>query len=556
MKKIAEIFIGSNIPYYDKFGSPSLYVVQANHRNEVETKRKWHRLQDYQAYCKCCDSLFSFGNGYSLHNWDRVVCPCCGKNHKKHEIMYSNSSDTILGSNIRIALIEMKTKIVIKAYYDGILLGKNAFNDAEFDMKVIETYIFDIENNVTIWEKVVNKIRIEQQNLGYIDDFSKMEEKTIFYFLNYKHKIFKGNCFRDFLKILRNTIKNKVKKIKKWTKIKSLYVCGTHKKHILSNILNCAYRTRFLDSANILSGSNEFQNWRNYFMDNSIFINGFEDIIFEKMNNKKEYYQAVSEILHIPYTKTTRRFMQNIENWFPLVQAYSINDINITQQVLPKFIEWNHNGYYGTRIGYNSKQTIKDIVKYISIFYPKYTNTMKIEKILRNINEVKDTIALWNIADKITRNKFNVSQISIKNLHDWLSVAVLEQQDREIIFNIDENISSLYTQKLTGFQTEMIKKYSQLKAVANKLKNCAAGYKNSISNEHGLIVITNNENKPVALMEINKNNLVQAKLFDNKSVKLQPEINALIIEFARLTNLSIKTDDVLQYKNISEINIA
>ena len=53
-------------------------------------------------------------------------------------------------------------------------------------------------------------------------------------------------------------------------------------------------------------------------------------------------------------------------------------------------------------------------------------------------------------------------------------------------------------------------------------------------------------------MEIKENAIVQAKLFNNISVKNDIVLNKLVLEFAKETKLYVATTDIEQINNIAE----
>ena len=555
MKKIAETFIGATHQSYVKYGSTSLLVARTGnfyHDNE----RKWHKDGSYNAYCRICDSIFSFGNGYTLHRQETVYCPGCGKKHQKHEIMYSNDCESDLGYNIRLAIIEFKNKIELRINYIGVNLGKNVFNDGSFDYKVMEKYTFDILNNISKWEKYKNDVSVDNTQLGSFSDMEKMKNRTILYFLNYKQKINRGNSFKELLGILRKAFVKKVQEVKKWVDVKSTYINGTNDFKILGNVLNVAYRTRFIDSQNLKFCWAQYQNWCRYFINNANLPQQIEDIIDKKMREDGfQYIQAAAAILKIPNTKNNRKLLMNMETWLPLVLAYKTPTANIAQTIFPHFYRINRNSFYNKQF-YQDKGDIQMIIDFLNGFWNKYKNTIQIQTILTDTkHQIKDIVCMWKMADKITKENFEKENVKFRNLHDWLAVSITKQNNREVIFNLNNKTIKRYDKKIDGFQCEAIKKYSQLKYVASTLKNCAAGYKNRINDKSCLVVITQDNKKPVALLEIVKGEIKQAKLFDNKPVKTNQLINSLVQKFVKISKTKIDTRDILinnadEHKNI------
>ena len=109
---------------------------------------------------------------------------------------------------------------------------------------------------------------------------------------------------------------------------------------------------------------------------------------------------------------------------------------------------------------------------------------------------------------------------------------------------------------LKAFDAKCIERNSELKFWASSLHNCAASYRNRIGNKRQLVGISDDRGKPVALLEINGNNISQAKLFDNDPVYYKKEINAVVLEFAEKCRLEIRTRDVLKAGEERELPIS
>ena len=144
MKKIAELHIGANVPDYNEYGSPTLFI------NYTEAdKFKW---SDYwkgvlQAYCDYCHRMFIINRSDSFNKYETITCPSCGMAHKHNKIMYSSDSYGILPYKIRMTLIEFKGKIELRLKYQGICFNDDIFGKYQHFDKVYEKYIFDVTND-------------------------------------------------------------------------------------------------------------------------------------------------------------------------------------------------------------------------------------------------------------------------------------------------------------------------------------------------------------------------------------------------------------------------
>ena len=65
-----------------------------------------------------------------------------------------------------------------------------------------------------------------------------------------------------------------------------------------------------------------------------------------------------------------------------------------------------------------------------------------------------------------------------------------------------------------------------------------------------LVLVSDDNGKPIILLEINGNEIVQAKLMSNKSVKNINTYNELVLAFAEKARLKVATKDVDIIKEI------
>lgn len=240
MKKIAELHIGANVPDYNEYGSPTLFI------NYTEAdKFKW---SDYwkgvlQAYCDYCHRMFIINRSDSFNKYETIICPSCGIAHKHNKIMYSSDSYGILPYKIRMTLIEFKGKIELRLKYQGICFNDDIFGKYQHFDKVYEKYIFDVTNDKVIWQRQVKNEHLEYE-IGYFnEDFKILKNKSALCFFQYDHKIKKGDSFTSLLKKLREAV-NRLEK-RKGYQSKGIYVYGKRKTHLFTSVLNIAHRVRF-----------------------------------------------------------------------------------------------------------------------------------------------------------------------------------------------------------------------------------------------------------------------------------------------------------------------
>lgn len=534
MKKLAELAIGNQMianDMYEKYGSPTLFITYKDDKRE----RNYFRCGYYQARCINCGALYTV-KPYSV--WSShagVTCPACGRLHTGNAVMYGDNPESLLPDNTVMKVIDFKDKVELRIKYTAVYFGRFPYKTYKYLKNITETYVFDVKNSKCLWNKKQDGKEIEKAKIGYFEDFFKLREKTALWFYRSDHKINKGCSFAELLKILRTAVNKKIKANGKTPK--QLYIGGNFDNRLFGNVLNLAHRVRFWDSENIQAlsyGEWAVAKWKNDILGENYLPERFEEQVYLAMR-KSDFTAAICKVLKIPNIPHTRRNLQ-YENFALLHECYKIKNYDVAQAMFE----------YAKKKGVQAVSKIRDMIdfynKFIS-FYPK----MQMQYVLSKWDtEYCDILRLWRAADKITKQEFYKKMPAISKLHDWLSIAVAKQEDREIIFDVTDEVINRYTMLLKAFGAKCIERNSELKFWATSLSNCAAGYKNIIGEKRQLVGISDDRGKPVALLEINGTSITQAKLFDNDPVYYKENINAVVLEFAEKCGLKIRTRDVLK----------
>lgn len=548
MKKIAELHIGGNMPKYHVSGSPTLFL-NYTESPSLKNKQNYPAVGVYQGCCYYCGGRFVMTRAWSFFSEEIVVCPCCGKKNTHNEIMYSRDNQGILPYMIRINIIEFTGKIELRLNYSGVMLGENIFENFKPLEKVMEKYVFNIADSTVVWQRIAGEEKLEYE-IGYFnEDFEKLQNKTALCFLQYDHKIKKGDSFTGLLKKLREIINRKA--VQAGLQEKSLFINGKHKTRLLASVLNIAHRVRFWDCENIPALGN---NINEFLIEKKITKKILDMSIVEFWQSQGYSYQeALCKMYNLPNIKSVRKELQ-VVNLHNLSLAFRLREKNIdtTLQIYNYFkdvdIREQFKPYY-ERNGEKDKEAAVKIYNTFKKLYPKIT----FNQIVQKYKYYEDCLHLLKQMDKITRQLFESNKIAVSKLHDWLSVKIAGQENREMYFDVPEHILKRLDMQLQHYNLQPIIKNSQLVQAAQSLKNCCAGYKYRINSNLQLVVITDDSGKMRALLEIRDNCICQAKVFDNKCVKTKKEINNLIIEFSEKAKLKIKTNDIDISKTVANV---
>ncbi len=539
MKKLAELSIGNMViksDMYKSFGSPTLFIAYKEDKHCKNIYRKGY----FQAYCIPCGSIFTVNPRRVWSYGEVVTCPACGRIHTGNAVMYGGNEDSLLPDVTTMKVIDFKNKVELRINYSAIKFGKFAHQSLQYENGIKETITFDVKNSKCFWRKEQKGKLFNKQEIGYLSDYENLKEKTALWFYNFDHKINKGNSFTELLKVLRTAVNKKIKANGKTPK--PLYIGGNFKNKLYVNVLNLAHRVRFWDMENIEAyscGDWAVQKWQEEILCRKCLPKRFEEQLYTAML-KTDYISAVCKVLNVPNIPHTRRNLQP-ENFAILRECYKIknNDVALAIFNFAKSIN-----LYPIKV----IAEIRKIIEFYNTFIPYYPKMQMQYVISKWEKEYFDVLRLWQAADKITKAEFETQTPALSKLHDWLAVAVAKQSDREIIFDVPKEVINRYTMLIKSFGAKCIERNSELKFWATSLHNCAAGYKNTIGTDKQLVGISDDRGKPVALLEINKSCITQAKLFDNAPVYKKQAVNDTVIEFADKCGLKINTSDVLQKK--------
>ena len=103
------------------------------------------------AMCRFCNRLFMISR--NIKNMKEVICPNCGKTHKKEGYVYSAKSETIFPLNASMKLYEMKDKLELRIKYIGLLWNETPAPNYEKIYGLKEKFVFDIKNHSCTWQK-------------------------------------------------------------------------------------------------------------------------------------------------------------------------------------------------------------------------------------------------------------------------------------------------------------------------------------------------------------------------------------------------------------------
>lgn len=569
MKKLMTLNFGATKIYYTvmynkrlKWNLPqatgTLFISEADTKNRQ--KRNWHTCGVQNVYCKACDCLMVIPNAERMVRIQKsFTCPSCGRTHSIDNILVAENENSLLPCNMSISLLDKKETIDLCIKYKGVIMGNNVYNDFKEVDNVVETFSFDTDKHTAVWRRQVNDELEEVIDIGYYSDLKTFDEKSALYWLNSNYKSVEEKGFCEMLKALRNAINTRMKS--QGLSNRKMYFNGSNKYKAIDNILGIAHQVRFWDCkiGNAYgNGRYKLDEWeKQYKVDTNI-----EKNVENLMKEGTGYVEALVKASQLPNTKFVRKNI-SLETLHILKKAYSIKGVETYLYKL--FSDWFNDSLeekqptYSYEAPYHKayermEQTC-DFLKVFMDYYPQVPVQKMVDFAISKNG--RDTLYLWSVADKESKKIFKANVPKFKELHDCLSVLVAKQADRELEFDIPEHIVNRMDMYLKNTKYKVLEKFSQVKQASIDLKNCASGYRNRINENLQLVLMSDDNGKPVALLEIKRNKIVQAKLFANSSVYNDKKINDEVIEFAKKAKLVIDTKDIkLVYEDEAELKSA
>ena len=158
---------------------------------------------------------------------------------------------------------------------------------------------------------------------------------------------------------------------------------------------------------------------------------------------------------------------------------------------------------------------------------------------------LEDCVRLYNCLNNENIELLIKERVRIRNLHDWLSITHKKQQHKNVKFNVPEHVIRRLSMQMNGLSFSLPSESLELIKVGHDLHNCVASYSEDMANNKcWIVIITNDDGKRLACLEISENALVQARINKNIGVKENRDINDVVMQWVRKANLAVKTKDI------------
>ncbi len=516
--------------------------------------------------CNCCGTEFILTykwHGYMSGGWQdkEAICPGCGKRLSNYGrvksfyrgmMEYSNSSEA-MPVNLGLKLYKIRNGYKLAVTTDTKTLRCWGLQTEK--KRYTETVTFDVKNRRTVWRKR-DFSKVELGNMFNRDFY----ERSLIKFIN--RNVVKdperSKHIRDIFRQLREGIRKDFKRFHGYD-IGSLWISiGTEvdgwgvvpvsylATRLLMPDLNINTSIFQMDTANLRTFLNKkgLSEEHYLYLDNPNDEYLFRDLdIFRKT---KDSVSAVIEALHIPDKTAYRRAIT--ENGPVGTRA-----LKVFSDVFPPdlAVDLWENHYRLWDFGYQCS-SLGLLEQYLNKWVQEY-DLKDIYRTLSGVRSFSYLMDIDNMKEKLTKeNQVLFKQVKLQAAHDWLVQKLMEQREADFELEVPEHVKKRLEMQSGQVKFYMPETHWKLRDIGAEFHNCVGSYAQRVlKGQCCIVIMTDDDGKMMACLEVKDDRLVQAKLKFNRPVYVDMGVNTAICEWCKKTKLKINTKDVkLKYEEL------
>lgn len=537
---------------------PELYTAVSH---VLEKKR--NRYVEDREYCETLYHCLKCGTDFHIHHRfkpgcyyygvddDYVRCPVCGHAHQNHNLKQDIvvCDDTWSPVNAYIKVVELKNEVLLKVSSEVW----NVKEDLDLQTILYEEFRFNVKKRKTTFRRWLGKGHSNEQEFELGKPFSSTIYNSV---LAHVHRYNGAKQYKqelmNVLKILRDTVRTKWKKLHGY-KLKGGYVShGQQNGYMCFPLLNLAYRLVCPDSNDLpvwLNGSateRARESDRRYYKSELVTGGVFNDL--DALRKADNYLDPIIEYYNLPNTQTIRRLLtDDVFLAATLGRIYEVipnqnHALAVYSDLQELASDWE-GGY-----AYTTMRELTDNVLAVS----QGRSGSEIRGFIRYVRKkgsghLKDITYMFSTVPKEVQEK--ALKVKMKDLHDWLVNEKKKIEEAGYSLEVPEHVV-----KRLQMQMDMVKFYlpnhsNELKHGSDVFHNCVRTYSRRVLEKQCQIVyMTDDNGKLTACLEIRGNELVQAKLKYNRPVSGDSAVNGAVVDWCRKVGLRIKTYDVREMR--------
>lgn len=496
---------------------------------------------------------YSFHSGY-VTGAKHFVCPNCGiySNPERDKIYYSTNEDDVYPLNLNIDIWNYKHFLDLKIRYKGIQLR---FDGKRIDRGICtETLRFDFKRKMAVF--IDNDHKRHDLTVEFIRTH---EVLPVLKYINKSYAV--HSSYKKQLNVIFKSLRLTFERRLKWAygfDIKGVYIppsVSEYGGYFKTMLINMALKMQAPDMPPITDLIKNNNSWEySYGIQPNIAI-PFEDDVLDLTRKGMNFLEALRITSHAPNSRSLRKAM--IDNPMMVKMANILNlfkDENCRRKIvtlnrkidnsIPHYEHVVKQPRHLLECMKVTTQEIRDMwLHIINRFGEKNVLRWLLSEEQRNIN---DTVNMYQKLKPSYRELFFNTKFKLKGFHDTM-ITIFNKQEYG-----DVNLPKLpmLNADINGLHFVVPKTAADLMTVGKQLKNCVGSYKDDVMKGiTAIVVVTDDNMKPVACLELSKNEdkfskLVQAKLFGNQCVSKNKNVNDTVLTWASQLQIEPRTIDI------------
>lgn len=496
---------------------------------------------------------YSFHSGY-MTGAKHFICPNCGiySNPERDKIYYSTNEEDVYPLNLNIDIWNYKHFLDLKIRYKGIQLR---FDGKRIDRGICtETLRFDFKRKMAVFIDNDHKrhdLTVEFIRTHEVLPVLKYINKSYAVHSSYKKQL------NVIFKALRLAFERRLKGVYGFD-IKGVYIppsVSEYGGYFKTMLMNMSLKMQAPDMPPITDLIKNNNSWEySYGIRPNVAI-PFEDDVLDLTRKGMNFLEALRITSHAPNSRSLRKAM--IDNPMMVKMANILNlfkDENCRRKIvtlnrkidnsIPHYEHIVKQPRHLLECMKVTTQEIRDMwLHIINRFGEKNVLKWLLSEEQRNIN---DTVNMYQKLKPSYRELLFNTKFRLKSFHDTM-ITIFNKQEYG-----DVNLPKLpmLNADINGLHFVVPKTAADLMTVGKQLKNCVGSYKDDVMKGiTAIVVVTEDNMKPVACLELSKNEdkfskLVQAKLFGNQCVSKNKNVNDTVLTWASQLQIEPRTIDI------------
>ena len=500
---------------------------------------------------------YSYSYGYTTAA-KYFTCPNCGVHSEpfRNKILFVRDDESLIPLEVWADVVEFKNYLDLRFTYRAITMRYDGTFIDEGIRK--ETLRFDFKRKKATYTDY-NRDKHEL-TLEYIHHKRVMEVLTYLGKSYAMHDINRkplNNVFRS----LRLAFERRIKKAYGYS-TSDVYIAPSFNEdngYHFSMLLNMILKLSAPDMPNIISIQRGADYWNDYYS-RLITSIPFDSDVLDLTKKGMNFQEALRTVYKSPNSKALRRAMAKNPMSVVLSNVLSLfkdencrrTIVDLNRHNLPDDEKYKYTGkvHCAKDIRKSMKLHIDGSKEFWQIMIVRYGEPAALRWILsEDFRDIEDCVRMYSELIVKYRDMFWAKRFKLKSLHAEL-INVYNKQEYG-----DVNLPAIpaLNADVNGLHFVVPKTAADLMIIGKQLKNCVGSYKDRVMKGNtAIVVVTDNNMKPVACLELTKDidskekftKLVQAKLFGNQCVSKNKDVNNTVLTWANQLKIEPVTVDI------------